>query len=67
MASPPPQTTTTTGFASEGKKTDKRTMMRRLEPKNNQMAVADLPEAQTSTPATAQEASDILTNCRNWF
>jgi hypothetical protein len=51
---------------SEGKKTDDGTMTQPPEPKPNPMAVADPPEAQTSTPATTKRASDILVNWRIW-
>jgi hypothetical protein len=49
--------------ASEGKKTHDRTMMWPAERKSNAAAVADPPEAQTSTPATTNQLSDILSNC----
>jgi hypothetical protein len=49
---------------SEGKKTDEGTMMPPPEPKRNPMAVADPPEAETSTAATTKRESDILVNWR---
>jgi hypothetical protein len=53
--------------ASRGKRTTEGRMMWRPELKPNPMAVADPPEAQTSTPATTKRASDILTNCAILF
>jgi hypothetical protein len=50
--------------ASEGKKTDERTMIWPLEAELDLMTVADPPEAQTLTRATTKLASDILKNCK---
>jgi hypothetical protein len=47
---------------SKGKKTDEGTTMSPLEPESRRLAVADPPEGQTLTPATAKGASCILTN-----
>jgi hypothetical protein len=53
--------------ASQGEKTDEGTMMLKSTPESNPVAVAELPETQTLTPATTKEATDILINCRNRF
>jgi hypothetical protein len=42
-------------------------MMQPLEPKDNWMALADPPEAQTSTPAATERAPDILANWKVLF
>jgi hypothetical protein len=42
-------------------------MMQPPEPKPNPMAVSDRPEAQTLTPATPKQASDILANSKTSF
>jgi hypothetical protein len=52
---------------SDGKKTDEGTMMWRPEPSSNSVAFADPPEVQTLTPATTEEASDILINCKMYY
>jgi hypothetical protein len=52
---------------SEGKKTDDGTMMWPPETKRNPMAVAAPPEAEASTPAATERASDILTDCKTLF
>jgi hypothetical protein len=51
---------------SEGKKTEEGTMMSSFEPQSesNLVAVADPPAAQTLTPETIEQTSDILTNGR---
>jgi hypothetical protein len=53
--------------ASEVKKTDEGTMTWLLELEPNPRAVADRPDAQTLTPATTQQVSHILTNCKILF
>jgi hypothetical protein len=49
---------------SEGKKIEEGMTTPTPEPPNNSVAVAHPPEAQTQTPATTEEASDIVTNCK---
>jgi hypothetical protein len=50
--------------ARQGKKTDDETMMLPPAPKFNPAAVAVWPKTQTLMPATTEEASDILINCK---
>jgi hypothetical protein len=49
---------------SEGKRTEEGTMMWPREPRSNLKTIADPLDAQTSTSAATEEASDILTNCK---
>jgi hypothetical protein len=50
--------------ASGGKKTEEEMTMSTPELQAHSVAVADPREAQNPTPATAEEASDIVTNCK---
>jgi hypothetical protein len=52
--------------ANEGKKTDEGTTMAPAECGSNSVAVADLPETQSLTPATTKEASDIQIKLQIW-
>jgi hypothetical protein len=58
---------TPSAAAGEGKKTDEGAMMPLLESnsKSDPVTVADPRETQSLTPATTNEVSDILINCRN--
>jgi hypothetical protein len=58
---PHPTWTTRSAAANKGKKTAEGTMMWPLEAKPNPLAAADLPEAQTLTPATSKQDLHILT------
>jgi hypothetical protein len=49
---------------NEGKQTEEGTMTSTPERLSHFVAAADPPEAQTLTPVTTEEASDILTNCK---
>jgi hypothetical protein len=53
--------------ARKGKKTEEGTMMWPLRAESSPMAIADSPEAQTLTPATTKEGSDIVRNCKPLF
>jgi hypothetical protein len=50
--------------AEEEKKTEDGMMMSPPEPESNPATVAHLPEAQTLTPWTTEQASSIPTNCK---
>jgi hypothetical protein len=58
---------TLSATVGEGKKIDDGTMMPTPEPDSNSnpVAVADPRETQSLTPATTNEASDIMTNGRD--
>jgi hypothetical protein len=55
---------TSTVAASKGKKTEEEMTMSTSEHFSSSVAVADLPQAQTVTLATTEQASDILTTCK---
>jgi hypothetical protein len=68
LNAPSPIRLTHSVAVSDGTKREEGTVMRTPPNfKSDAVAVADPRQTQRLTPATTKEASDILTNCRNWF